>query len=125
MQKAPELSPDYPVFSREEFDRATLCDIGVQRELIEAFLKEAATCRAELASMARCSPERFSHAMHRLKGGCHYMAGLRLFRLLDTPPARFSLDSAQGRERVAECIIEELVHLERALANLLAERVDA
>jgi len=120
-----DLPSDCPVFSREEFNLATLRDIGVQRELIEAFLKEGTTCRAELVDMARSSPERFRHAVHRLKGSCHYMAGLRLLWVLGLMTDRVNMDSALGRVQAAECIIQELVHLEGSLAGMLAELKDA
>lgn len=119
-----DLPVDCPVFSRDEFNQATLRDIAVQRDLIEAFLKEGATCRAELVDMARSSPERFKHAVHRLKGSCHYTAGLRLLCVLGLMTERVNMDSAQGRVQAAEYIIQELAHLEGALATMLAELKD-
>jgi hypothetical protein len=123
-QMALDLPVDCPVFSRDEFNQATLRDTEVQRDLIEAFLNEGASCRAELVGMARTNPERFKHAVHRLKGSCHYMAGLRLLSVLGLMTERVDMDSAQGRVRAAECIIQELVHLEGALAVVLAELKD-
>lgn len=121
---APQLPADGPVFSREEFDRATLGDSGLQRELIEAFLKEAATCRAELVGLARSGPDLFMHAVHRLKGSCHYTAGLRLLSVLESVPQRFNVDHAQGRVQAAGCIIQELDQLESSLAGMLDKLKD-
>ncbi len=120
-----DLPSGCPIFSRDEFNQVTLLDIGVQREVIEAFLKEGTACRAELLDMARSSPERFRHAVHRLKGSCHYTAGLRLLCVLELMTDRADMESVQGRVQAAKRIIQELVHLESALAFMLAELKDA
>jgi hypothetical protein len=125
MEHTAIVDVDPPVFSRDDFNRLTLMDDGLQRQLIEAFLKQGATLRAELVDTARSSQGGFRDSVHRLKGSCHYMGALRLLRVLGSLNPGIDFNTAEERVDVARRILQELGSLEGALSAVLGEPKDA
>jgi HPt (histidine-containing phosphotransfer) domain-containing protein len=106
------------VFDLQRFQRLTLGDPNLQRQLLSAFVRQLSQEKSRLARSARASEGEFQSALHRLKGSCALVAAARLMERL-TVLEQGAGQARATRQAAARAVAEDLVQLEDVLGARL------
>lgn len=114
-------TPTPPDFDASRFDSLTLHDARLQRDLLDAFLRQAPQLREQLVASGHADIRVFGETVHMLKGCCHFVAGERLLALV----RRTEIDMASGGtpRALLPALLAGFDRLHARVARELARRV--
>lgn len=114
-------TPTPPDFDASRFDSLTLQDPMLQRDLLDAFLRQAPQLRQQLVASGGADTRVFGDTVHMLKGCCHFVAGERLLALV----RRTEVDLASGGtpRALLPALLSGFDRLHARVARELARRV--